>query len=85
MKSGDKGKDKLYRQWMEHGDLPSGKASPQKDIPSKDIPPRTIPQEESIEEIPLSREETKRRSPLLYILLAVSITMLCVGLVLIFT
>ena len=75
-----RGEDKLYKQWMEHGDLSSEEA-----IPRKDIPQRDMPLKESPREISSVSEETKRRSPALYILLAVGITMLCIGLFLILT
>ena len=69
MTSGSKkGGDKLYKQWVKHGDLT----------------PESIPQKESPREVPGGKERTGQRSYKLYILLAVAIAALCVGLVLIF-
>ena len=66
---GKKGGDKLYKQWVKHGDLAS----------------ESIPQKESPKEAPMGRGKTGQRSRRLYILLGVAIAALCAGLVLIFT
>lgn len=59
-------KDKLYKQWVKHSDLPS----------------EAIPQKESSEDVPVDRGRNKQGPHLLYILLGVGILILCVGLVL---
>ncbi len=86
MKFGRKRKlDKLYKQWVNHGDLPSG----------------AIPQEESPKGVPIGRERNGREKrgrersgrersgeglDALYILLAIiGIGILCAGLYLLFT
>ena len=61
-----KGKDKLYEQWVKHGDLS----------------PEAIPQKESPPDVPVGREKNERGLPVVYILLGVSILILCIGLVL---
>ena len=66
---GKKGGDKLYKQWVKHGDLA----------------PESMPQKESPQEVPMGGERTGQRSRRLYILLGVAIAALCAGLVLIFT
>lgn len=63
--------DKLYKQWVKHGDLS----------------PEAIPQEESPEDVPVGRGEKGRGENgqslrILYILLGVSILIFCIGLVL---
>jgi len=60
--------DKLYKQWIKHGDL------------SREV----IPQKERPQPAPVGRERNGRSFGLLYLLLGVSIIILCVGLVLIF-
>ena len=81
MKFGRKRKvGKLYKQWVNHGDLPTG----------------AIPQEESPKGVPIGRERSGRERSggersgegldALYILLAIiGIGILCVGLYLLFS
>ena len=61
-----KGEDKLYKQWVKHGDLSPG----------------TTPQEESPSDVSAGREKNKQGLRGLYILLGVSIFVLGAGLVL---
>jgi len=60
------GKDKLYEQWVKHGNLP----------------PEAIPQKESPEDVPVGREKNKRVSPVVYISLGAGILIWCICLVL---
>jgi len=60
------GKDNLIKQWVEHGDLS----------------PEAVPQKESPEEVPAGKEKSVPGLRLLYILLGVSLLVLCVGLAL---
>ena len=101
MKFGRKGEDKLYKEWVKHGDLTpeavppkESRAVPPKEsraIPPKEnraIPPkenRVVTPRENSGDVPVSIEKTRRRSPVLYVLLVIGICMLCVGLVLILT
>ena len=72
-----KGEEKLYRQWVKHGDL----------LPEA-IPPKESPSKESREEVPLSkarirdvgRERVERGFPILYMVLGVAIFVLGIGL-----
>ena len=61
-----KREDKLYKQWVKHGDLP----------------PEAIPQKESSGALRIGREKTKQGRRVLYILLGLGIFTLCIGLVL---
>jgi len=61
-----KGEEKLYEQWIKHSELA----------------PEAIPQDESPGDVPVGRGKNERGLPVLYILLAVSMLMLCTGLVL---
>lgn len=63
-----KKEEKLFQQWARYSDLP----------------PEAIPQQEAPRDIPVREEKTKRRPRLLHILLGVGITVLCVGLALLF-
>jgi hypothetical protein len=63
-----KKEEKLYQQWAKHSALP----------------PEAIPQKEAPRDIPVREVKSKRRPPTLYILLGVGITVLCVGLGLLF-
>lgn len=60
-------KSKLYKQWTEYADLPD------EEIPSKKTPRRGMPVRE---------EKNKSSSRVLYLLLGITILILCVGLVL---
>ena len=64
-----RGDDKLYKQWVKHGDLPV----------------ETIPRRENSREVSVGRGKNNRGLRLLYILLGVSILVLCVGLALLLT
>jgi hypothetical protein len=64
-----KKEEKLYQQWAKYSALP----------------PEAIPQQEAPRDIPVREGKNKRRPPLLLILLVVGITVLCVGLGLLFT
>ena len=61
--------DKLYKQWVERGDLP----------------PEAIPREETPKDVLVGRERGERGLRVLYILLGVSILILCVGVIILFT
>ena len=61
-----KGEDKLYKQWVKHGDLPS----------------EAIPPKESPGDVLRGREKNEQGLRTLYILLGVGIFILGVGLVL---
>ncbi len=61
-----KGEEKLYEQWIKHGELA----------------PEAIPQDESPGDVPVGGGKNERDLRVLYILLAVSMLMLCTGLVL---
>jgi hypothetical protein len=63
-----KKEEKLFQQWARYSDLP----------------PEAIPQQEAPRDIPVREEKTKRRPHPLHILLGVGITVLCVGLALLF-
>jgi hypothetical protein len=63
-----KKEEKLYQQWAKYSALP----------------PEAIPQPEAPHDIPVREQKTKRPFPLLLILLVVGITVLCVGLGLLF-
>jgi len=63
-----KKEEKLYQQWAKYSALP----------------PEAIPQQEAPRDMPVRKETNKRRTPLLHILLGVGITVLCVGLALLF-
>ena len=88
-----KKKGKLYEQWVKHGDL-DPETVPQKES-SKDVPvERDVPVEGYVpagrdapvdRDILVGREKTKQGPRLLYVLLAVGICLLCIGLILIFT
>jgi len=52
-----KGEDKLYEQWVKHGDLP----------------PEAIPQKESPEDVPVEREKKERTPRITYILIGAGI------------
>jgi len=60
--------DKLYEQWVEHGDLPA----------------ETSPQREGPEEGPVSKGENKRVSPVVYISIGAGILVWGICLVLLF-
>jgi len=64
-----KGEDKLYQQWVKHGDLS----------------PEAIPQKESPADMPVDRGKDRGKNEpslrVLYILLGASMLLLCVGLV----
>lgn len=64
-----KGKDKLHKQWVKHGALPS----------------EAIPQKENHRGVPVGREKNGRVLRVLYISLGVSIVVFCVGSVFFFT
>ena len=64
-----KKEEKLYQQWAKYSALP----------------PEAIPQPEAPRDMPAGEQKTKRRPSLLLILLVVGITVLCVGLGLLFT
>jgi hypothetical protein len=69
MKFGRKKKEeKLYQQWAKYSALP----------------PEAIPQPEAPHDISAGEQKPKRRPSLLFILLVVGITVLCVGLGLLF-
>ena len=69
MKFGRKKKEeKLYQQWAKYSALP----------------PEAIPQPEAHRDIPAREQKPKRAPSLLFILLVVGITVLCVGLGLLF-
>ncbi len=61
-----KGEDKLYEQWVKHGDLP----------------PEAIPQKESPEDVPVEREKKERTPRITYILIGAGILIWCICLVL---
>jgi len=65
-----KGEDKLYQQWVNHGDLP----------------PEDIPQKEGPADMPVDKGKDRGKNEpslrVLYILLGASILLLCAGLVL---
>jgi hypothetical protein len=63
-----KGEDKLFEQWVAHGDLS----------------PEATPQKESPEEMPTGKEKNKRVSPLVYILIGAGVIIWCVCLVIVF-
>jgi len=92
-----RGQDKLYKQWVSHGDLVPETRPPRERL-RKERPKREAPvdiqasREEREEDVKLDREESielsreggNRRTPtILYILLAVSMALLCAGLVLV--
>jgi len=60
--------DKLYKQWVEHDGLPS----------------EAIPQKEVSGDMVVRGKKNLRHPYIMYILLGVSIVILCVGLVLLF-
>jgi len=66
-----KGEDKLYRQWVNHGDL-----SPE-DIPQQEGPPEVVPVNKGKD-----RRKNEPSLRVLYILLGASVLLLCAGLVL---
>jgi len=80
-----KGKDKLYKQWAEHSGLPP-EAIPKKDE-AKETPvkldriERRSREEEMDRGIPVKAGGGGQRIRLLYIVLAVAIAVLCVGIV----
>jgi hypothetical protein len=61
-----KGEDKLYQQWVKHGDLS----------------PEAVPQKESPADMPVDRGKNEPSLRVLYILLGASMLLLCTGLVL---
>jgi hypothetical protein len=63
-----KREEKLYQQWAKYSALP----------------PEAIPKQEAPRDIPAREQKPKRPFPLLLILLVVGITVLCVGLGLLF-
>ena len=92
------GQDKLYKQWVSHGDI-TPETRKTREQPKKrntddeafwDVEASENKRSERIERfqdtdvMPREKVRTKRSPTSLYILLAVSITLVCVGLVLIF-
>jgi len=72
-----KDEEKLYKQWVKHGDLPP-----------EAVPPKESPVKESSEEVPvyrevvreIGRERGERGFPILYIVLGIAIFVVGIGL-----
>jgi hypothetical protein len=62
------GEDKLYEQWVKHGDLP----------------PDAIPQKDNTEEVPMGKGKNKQVSPIVYISIGAGIIIWCICLVIVF-
>jgi len=71
-----RGPSKLYKQWVKYSNLPPG-AVPQEEGPTETPAGR----EKSLKEVLVSRVKSVQGPPVIYILLGVSIILLCIGLI----
>ena len=72
-----KSEEKLYRQWVKHGELPP------EAVPPKRSPREEGPSRESLRDVPApkerSRESVERGFPILYIVIGVTIFVVGIG------